>query len=229
MKITYHGHSCVQITDGEHSIVIDPFVSGNPLSKTKSEDIQVNYILLTHGHGDHIADALPIAQANNAPIVATFELANYMAWQGAKTVETNLGGTVDLGFAKAQMVHAFHSSSVIVDEQQSIQYMGMPGGFIIHWNGKTLYHAGDTGLFSDMKMIGERNDIDLAFLPIGDTYTMGPEDAAQAAEWLGAKQVVPIHFNTFPPIKQNAQQFIRQLSELGIEGIALKPGEHFEL
>lgn len=229
MEIIYHGHSCVQIRDGEHSLIIDPFLSGSPVSVTKPEEIKVQYVLLTHGHQDHTLDAVSIAKANGAKIVATFELANYMSWQGAETVEVNMGGRVDLGFADVQLVQAFHSSSIILEEEKRIIYAGMPGGYIIRWNGKTLYHAGDTALFSDMKMFGELHEIDLAFLPIGDTFTMGPQEAALAAEWLGAEQVVPIHYNTFPPIVQDADEFVSMLKDREIKGIALKPGEQMSL
>lgn len=229
MEIVYHGHSCVEIRDGEHALVIDPFLSGNPVSVTKPEDVKVQYVLLTHGHQDHVLDAVPIAKANGAKIVATFELANYMRWQGAETIEVNMGGVAKLDFCEVQLVQAFHSSSIILEEEQRIIYAGMPGGFIIRWNDKTIYHAGDTALFSDMKMFGEMNNIDLAFLPIGDNFTMGPEAAATAAEWVGAKHVVPIHYNTFPPIRQDADAFVRLLAEKGVRGTALKPGERMEL
>jgi len=229
MELIYHGHSCVQIKSGEHSLIIDPFLSGNPLSVTKPEDVKVQYILLTHAHQDHILDAVPIARANAAKIVATFELANIMRWKGVDVLEVNMGGSVDLGFAKAQLVQAFHSSGIVFEEEQRIIYAGMPGGYIINCEGKTIYHAGDTALFSDMKMFGELHEIDLAFLPIGDTYTMGPREAAIAAEWLRAKHVVPIHHNTFPPIRQEVLAYIELLNERGIQGIAMKPGDRISL
>lgn len=228
MKITYHGHSCVQLTEGENSIIIDPFLTGNAVAVTKPEDINVQYVLLTHAHADHIADAETIARNNDATIIATFELATYYSWKGLKTVGMNLGGSFDLGFAKIKMVQAFHSSGMIVEEG-NILYMGMPGGFVITWNDTTILHAGDTGLFGDMKMIGEQHSIDLAFLPIGDLFTMGPSDAVIAAQWLQAKAVVPLHYNTFPPIKQDAAKFAKDLEKFGIEGLDLEPGEAFEI
>lgn len=229
MIIQFHGHSCVQISDGGHSLIIDPFLSGNPVSVTKPEDIKVDAVLLTHAHNDHILDAPATAKANKAPIVATFELANIMSWRGAEVIEANLGGTVQLGFAEAQLVQAFHSSGIVLEEEQGIVYAGMPGGYIIRWNGKTIYHAGDTALFSDMKMFGQLHEIDLAFIPIGDHYTMGPKEAAIAAEWTQAKQVVPIHYNTFPRIQQDGEQFVQMLKERGITGTVLAPGETMEL
>ncbi|MGZ0052406.1 metal-dependent hydrolase [Brevibacillus gelatini] len=229
LEIRFHGHSSVQLTSEGHSIMIDPFISGNPLAKTTLADIRVQYILLTHGHQDHILDAVELAKANDATIVATHELATYLGWQGVKTVSMNLGGSVTLPFGKVKMTQAFHSSGVVLDDQQQIVYMGMPGGFVIELGGKTIYHAGDTGLFGDMKLIGERHNIDLAFLPIGDVFTMGPEDAAIAAEWLGADYVVPIHYDTFPPIKQDGEAFVATLAEKDIQGKALKPGEILRL
>lgn len=229
MEIRYHGHSCVQISHGGHSLIIDPFISGNPLAATKPEDVKVEHILLTHAHPDHILDTVPIAKNNDATIIATFELATYMSWQGTKTFAMNIGGRTSLGYADIEMIQAFHSSGIVLEEEKKIIYGGMPGGYIIRWNGLTILHSGDTSLFSDMKLIGERNQIDLAFLPIGDVFTMGPQDAALAAEWLRAKTVVPLHFNTFPPIQQDAQAFAESLTAKGITGRAMQPGETWTL
>ncbi|WP_400161892.1 metal-dependent hydrolase [Brevibacillus sp. TJ4] len=229
LEITYHGHSSVQLTAGDHSIMFDPFISGNPLATTKLADIRVSHILLTHGHQDHILDAVELAKQNDATIVATHELATYLGWQGVKTIGINLGGSLRLPFGKVKMTHAFHSSGVIASEQQQIVYLGMPGGFIVEMGGKTVYHAGDTGLFGDLKMFGELYDIDLAFLPIGDHFTMGPEDAHIAAKWVKADFVVPIHYNTFPPIQQDGDAFVAALAEEDIRGKALKPGESYRL
>lgn len=229
MKIIYHGHSCVQIEVNGKSLIIDPFISGNPAAITKVEDIKTDAVLLTHAHADHILDAAPIAIRNNVPVVATVELASYIGWKGAQTIGMNIGGTVDLGFAKATMIHAFHTSGITIEDEQQIIYGGMPAGFIIEAEGRTVLHAGDTGLFSDLKMFGELYDIDLAILPIGGHFTMGPEHALIAAKWLGANQVLPIHFNTFPPIRQDAGAFVQSLEDAGIRGAALEYGESLEL
>lgn len=228
MELIYHGHSCVQLVTQGKSLVIDPFLRGNELAVSKPEDIKTDAILLTHAHTDHILDAEPVSRSNEAPIVATFELATYMARKGLQTIEINIGGTVDLGFAKVTMIQAFHSSSIMLEDNQII-YGGMPGGFIIRTEGFTILHTGDTALFGDMKMIGERYQIDAVFLPIGDKYTMGPDDALLAAKWFGAKIVVPVHYDSFPAIRQDAHAFAKQLELQGQRGIVLAPGESFVL
>ncbi|MCL6594519.1 MAG: metal-dependent hydrolase [Alicyclobacillus sp.] len=228
VQLIYHGHSCVQVVHDGTSLIIDPFLTP-PGFKTSLADVRVQYILLTHGHFDHTADAIALAKQNNATVVATHELATYLGWQGVQTTGLNIGGSIRLPFGRVKMTQAFHSSSYIVESEQKIVYAGMPGGFIVEIGGKTLYHAGDTGLFSDLKLIGERHTIDVACLPIGDTFTMGPEEAVLAAQWVRAQYVLPIHYNTFPAIQQDADAFVRQLKAVGVQGKALKPGETWEL
>jgi Predicted Zn-dependent hydrolases of the beta-lactamase fold len=228
MELIYHGHSCVQIITEGKSLVIDPFLRGNPIAVTKPEDIQAQYILLTHAHTDHILDAPAIAKANDAQIVAVVELADYFSGKGLKTIGMNLGGTIDLGFAKAKMVQALHSTGITLEDGTNA-YGGVAAGFIIQAEGLTILHAGDTALFSDMKLIGDRHPIDVAFLPIGDHYTMGPDDAIQAAHWYGAKLVIPVHYNSFPVIEQDAHSFISRLEEQGQKGKVLAPGEKLKI
>lgn len=224
MELIYHGHSCVQIVTEGKSLVFDPFLRGNPIAVTKPEDIQAQFVLLTHAHNDHILDAPAIAQANDATIVAVVELADYFEGKGLKTIGMNLGGTVDLGFAKAKMVPALHSSGITLEDGTSI-YGGVPAGYVVQAEGLTILHAGDTALFSDMKLIGERHPIDVAFIPIGDHFTMGPDDALQAAQWFGAKLVIPVHYNSIPQIRQDAEAFVARLVGQGQRGKVIAPGE----
>ncbi len=211
MKLSFHGHSVVKIETGGKNIIIDPFISGNKNTDLKVEDVRVDYILLTHGHNDHVGDTVEIAKKNNATVIATAELASWLSWQGINVHPMHIGGSYQFDFGIVKFTQAFHGSSVTNDKTQTIIYTGMPAGLLVKAEDKIMYHAGDTGLFSDMKMIGELNEIDIAFLPIGDNFTMGIEDAVIAAKWLNAKQVVPIHYNTFPVIQQNPHTFIEQL------------------
>ncbi len=229
MKLTFHGHSCVQVETGGHNLIIDPFLTGNPAAKVKASDIQPDYVLLTHGHNDHISDAFELAKANDALLIAPNELAVYAGWQGCRAHPMGIGGARSFEFGRVKLTQAFHSSGYELHDTQQIVYMGMPAGLLLTIDGLTIYHAGDTSLFGDMKLIGEMNDIDLAFLPIGDNFTMGPEDALIAAKWIRAKRIVPVHYDTFPLIAQDGHAFVRALAEEGIEGIALEPGESLEL
>lgn len=227
MKISYHGHSVVKIETNGKTILIDPFITGNELTDLKPENQYPDAIILTHGHGDHVGDTEAIAKQCNAVVIAPNELATYLGWQGLNTHPMHIGGAHEFDFGKVKFTLAFHGSAVITDEKEII-YMGMPAGVLFMAEGKTIYHAGDTALFSDMKLIGERHPIDVAFLPIGDNFTMGPEDAAYAAKLLGAKTVVPIHYDTFPPIKQDPQVFIDLLEDKSI-GKIMKAGDTLEL
>jgi len=226
MKISYHGHAIVKIkTDGKE-ILIDPYITGNPLTDLQVEREAPDVIVLTHGHGDHLGDTVELAKKKNALVIAINELAEYLGRKGLKTHGINIGGSYRFDFGTVKLTQAFHSNS-IVEEDGTIVYLGMPAGVLLTIEGKTIYHAGDTALFSDMKLIGERHPIDLAFLPIGDNFTMGPEDAAYAAKLLNAKTVVPIHYNTFPVIQQDPEAFVAKLE--GGNGKVLKPGDEIEL
>ncbi|MGD6802559.1 metal-dependent hydrolase [Rossellomorea aquimaris] len=226
MKVSYHGHSVVKVVTENHTILIDPFISGNELTDLKVENEKPDVILLTHGHNDHVGDTVELAKKNDALVVAPFELATYIGWQGVNTHPLHIGGGYDFEFGRVKLTQAFHGSSFETEDKQII-YTGMPAGILLTAEGKTIYHAGDTALFSDMKLIGMRNTIDLAFLPIGDNFTMGPDDAVLAAEFVNAKTVVPIHFNTFPPIKQDPEKFVSMLK--GQEGKVMNAGDVIEL
>ena len=183
-------------------------------------------IILSHGHNDHVGDTVELARKNNALVVANAEISDFLSWQGVNTHAMHIGGAYQFEFGKVKLTQAFHGSSYTTEKNELI-YCGMPAGILFMNEGKTIYHAGDTALFSDMKLIGERHPIDVAFLPIGDNFTMGPEDAAYAAKLLNAKTVVPIHFNTFPVIKQDPYQFIDMLDNKN--GKVLAPGEAIEI
>ncbi|HHY06210.1 MAG TPA: metal-dependent hydrolase [Clostridia bacterium] len=227
LKLIYHGHACFSLTDSIEDLLIDPFLKGNPLADVQPEEVNPTYILVTHGHDDHLGDAVEIAQRTGAVIIAPNELAHYCACQGVDVAPMHLGGAREFSFGKIKLTPAWHSSAIITAEK--IIYTGAPCGFIIQMQGKTIYHAGDTGLFGDLKLIGERYQLDYALLPIGDNFVMGPEDALEAAVMLQAKVTVPMHYDTFPLIKQDPYLYVRRLQEKGLNGVVLKPGESREL
>jgi L-ascorbate metabolism protein UlaG (beta-lactamase superfamily) len=226
MKVSYHGHSVVQIVSNGTNILIDPFITGNSLTDLKVDEVKPDVILLTHGHNDHVGDTVELAKKHDALVVANADLTTFLSFHGVRTHGMNIGGAYQFDFGKVKLTQAFHGSGYATQNNEII-YCGMPTGILFMNEGKTIFHAGDTGLFSDMKLIGERHAIDLAFLPIGDNFTMGPEDAAYAAKLLNAKTVVPVHYNTFPPIKQDPNKFIEMLE--GQNGRILQPGEAIEL
>lgn len=226
MKISYHGHSVVKIETEGKTLLIDPFITGNELTDLDASVQNPDVILLTHGHNDHVGDTFDIAKRCNPLIVAPNELAVYLGWQDLNTHGMNIGGSYTFDFGTVKYTQAFHSSSYTTDQNEII-YTGMPAGILFTAEGKTIYHAGDTSLFGDMAIIGRQNPIDIAFLPIGDNFTMGPEDAAAAVELLNPKVVVPIHYDTFPPIRQNPQTFKDLVANHEVK--IMKAGDSLEL
>lgn len=208
MQISWHGHSCVKIETQGKVILIDPFIEGNPFSDLDSTKVKADYILVTHAHSDHLGDTVAIAKRNQALVITNLELGSYLETLGVKVHLMQPGGSYQFNIGKIKMTPAIHGSSLEIAGVPVT--LGLAGGFLLYLEGKVIYHAGDTALFSDMKLIGEAK-IDLAFLPIGDNYTMGIEDALKATEFLNPKQVIPIHYNTFELIKQDPQKFVEGL------------------
>lgn len=222
MQLTYLGHSCFLVETAGKRLVIDPFLTGNPSAACKADELKVDFILLSHGHDDHIGDAEGIAQRCGATIIAPFELAEYYGHKGLKTHGLNPGGGFDFPFGRVKLTIAHHSSSR--EEGGHSIYLGNPCGILLQSDHKTLYHAGDTALFLDMQLIGKAG-LDVALIPIGDNYTMGPADALDALDFLKPKVAVPMHFNTWPPISQDGAKFATDAAARGHTVKVLQPGE----
>lgn len=198
LTVTWHGHATWLLDTGAHKILVDPFLDGNPAAKIKAGDLTADFILLTHGHEDHIADAASIAKRTHAQVLCNWEIHLWLQKQGvSNTLAMNLGGAVTLPFGKVKSTIAHHSSSF-----PDGSYAGNPCGYLLTLNGQKLYFAGDTALFLDMQLYG-KGGLDLAVLPIGDLFTMGPEDSLEAIRLIMPRRVAPSHFNTWPPIAQD--------------------------
>lgn len=209
LKIHYFGHSAVSITKGPHTVFIDPFLSGNPHYSKMPENLAASTIICTHGHEDHVGDAVAMSKSTGAPVVAAFELANALEAEGAKVIPCGLGGRVNHQWGWHKLVPAFHSSSY------GGKYVGMPAGVILNFGEVTVYHAGDTCIFGDMRLIAELYQPDLAFLPMGGHFTMDIFEATKAVEMIRPKVVVPIHYGTWPPLSEDPQEFKRQVEAAG--------------
>lgn len=222
--INYIGHSAFFIENETAGVLIDPFVSGNPSAVFKINPEKIKDILVTHGHGDHLGDAIPLSKKTGAQITTIFELANYCQAMGATVNGINMGGRIKLNGAFAKFMPAFHSSST-----PDGKYAGIPSSIILEIGGKRIYHAGDTCLHQEMKVIGEFFKPDIALIPIGSHYTMDVNEAATAAQWLNAQTVIPMHYNTFPVINADAQCFKEKIEKEGKKCVILNPGESFSI
>jgi L-ascorbate metabolism protein UlaG (beta-lactamase superfamily) len=226
-RLTFHGHSSFMLdTDGGEHIIFDPWLSGNPVADIAAADItDLDYIVVSHGHSDHFADAIPLARRTGATLLATFEIASFAQEQGIENVHAlHIGGGHTFSFGYAKMTAALHGGEVAGDDNG--KYTTMPGGWWLRLNGgQRVYHAGDTALLSDMKLL--EGQVDVALLPIGDNYTMGPADAVRAVDFIRPRTVIPMHYNTFDLIKQDARAFARAVGERA-QVVILEPGQSYD-
>jgi L-ascorbate metabolism protein UlaG (beta-lactamase superfamily) len=224
MQITFLGHACFLLEDGDARVLVDPFLSGNPKAARSADEVDPTHILLTHGHQDHYGDVIDIAKRTGAPVLAIVELAGEISGQlgdDHEVLDPNLGGTVTFDWGWVKLVQAWHTSTTPNGT------VNTPAGLVIHLGGKTIYHVGDTALFSDLQLIGHRaGPIDVAFVPIGGHYTMDRHDAVVAADLISAKQVIPCHYDTFPPIETDAQAFKADVERAtSSQVVVLAPGD----
>ena len=220
MKLTWYGHGTWLIETGDHRIVLDPFFDDNPAATVAAADVEADFILISHGHFDHVADAAAIANRTGATLVAIYEIAEWFGKNHSveKTIGMNIGGVIELPFGQVKMTMAQHSSQ-LPDGSNG----GVAGGFILTAENKSVYFACDTGLFSDMRLY---RGVDMAVLPIGDMFTMGPADSIEAIKLIEPKQVLPAHYGTWPPIEQDAQAWAKAVSDTTqANPVVLKPGE----
>jgi L-ascorbate metabolism protein UlaG (beta-lactamase superfamily) len=226
MKLTYYGHACFAVEAGGKTLVFDPFITPNPLAqKIDIKEIAADFILISHGHSDHVADVVEIAKRTGATVIAPFEVGSWFENKGVENVQAmNHGGAARTPFGRAKLTVAIHSSSM-----PDGSYGGNPAGFLIETNDGNFYYSGDTALTSDMKLIGEQTRLRFAVLPIGDFFTMGIDDALRAAEFVGTTKIVGVHYDTFPPIKIDRAAAIKAAQAAGIELLLPKIGQMIDI
>ena len=233
MEIKFHGHSCFELSEGDIRVLIDPFLApNNPAATASAADVTPTHVAISHGHADHMADAVPVAKASGAECVAVVEIAEWLKEMGVEKIyDPNLGGTVRFDWGWIKLVPAWHTSTLPGSPESpfspiSGSAVGTAAGLLINLGGLTVYHAGDTCLFSDMKLIAERNPVDVAMLPVGGHYTMDRHDGVVAAGFVGAGTVIPMHFDTFPPIEIDSAAFKADVeATTSATVVVLKPGE----
>ena len=225
VELTYHSHACFSIAVNGTQLLIDPFLTGNELADVQADEVEADYILVSHGHGDHVGDTVAIAQRTGATTISNFEIQSWLLAQGVQNAHPmHIGGGHDFPFGRVKLTIAHHGSML-----PDGSYGGNPAGFLLTLEGKKIYHACDTGLFYDMKLIGEEG-LDVAILPIGDNFTMGPDDALKAVKLLEPRVVIPIHYDTFEVIQQDPYAFAARVEkETPARCVVLKPGQSYRL
>lgn len=220
MDLRFLGHAAIELREGGTTVLVDPFLSGNPRAAVAADELDASAILLTHGHGDHLGDTVAIAKRTGATVVAIVELAGEIGREGVDVRDPNLGGTVSFDWGSVKLVPAWHTGVSPSGTAHT------PAGLLIELGGTTIYHLGDTCLFSDLALVGRNREIDVALIPIGGHYTMDRHDAVEAARLVGAKTVIPVHYDTFPPIETDAQAFKADVeAATSSQVVVLAPGE----